>query len=175
MNDFNKDMPWQLEIRNSVIAGQLYDKVSHEGRYVFLDKGKISDILQRKYAVDTILQAKNGKAVGIEEKIVRWKGYPYRHLCIETESCTNEGFESEGWIHYGKADYLLYCFQQEDESLICWLIDFAKLQDYYHENKDRLKPFQMEERNRTRGVLAPLHEIKNITLKIYHLNEPIPF
>src|SRR5882672_358665 len=73
--DFHRDDDWQREVRNRLLA-PFYGRYSREGRYVFIDKGKLATILQRRYATDTILQARSGGAICLEEKIVRWPKDP---------------------------------------------------------------------------------------------------
>jgi len=64
MNNFTTDDNWQREVRNNILA-PYYKSVSHESRFVFLDKGKLADKLQREFAIDTIIQGKNNAVFGI--------------------------------------------------------------------------------------------------------------
>ncbi|MGH2447590.1 MAG: hypothetical protein ACRDFS_03175, partial [Chloroflexota bacterium] len=131
MSDFERDNAWQRGVRDRILAPGFYEKYATDGRYVFIDKGRLATVMQKRFAVDTIAQGKNGNAICIEEKIVRWPGYTYECFCLETHSCTRPGYETEGWMKYGQADFLLYCFQQHDGSLDCHLIDFEKLQAWF--------------------------------------------
>lgn len=130
MNDFTRDDLWQKKVRDTVLAPGFYGRFGFEGRYVFIDKGRLAETLQRRFAVDTIVQGKAGRAVCIEEKIVRWPGYRYDAYCLETDSCTRPGRESQGWMHYGQADYLFYCFVQPAR-VECHLIDFPALRAWF--------------------------------------------
>lgn len=141
MGDFQRDNDWQRGVRDAVLAPGFYGVFAVEGRYVFVDKGRLAKTLQRRYAVDTILQGRNGAALCIEEKIVRWKGYKYSSFALETHSCTKPGHESPGWMEYGQADYLLYCFQDERGDLDCHLIDFPKLQAWFWPLVESFKTF----------------------------------
>ena len=160
MSDFHRDDAWQKMVRDSVLAPAFYDGRAVRGRSVYLDKGKLATTLQKRFAVDTILQAKNGGAVCIEEKIVRWPGYRYNSYCLETDSCTKPGHESKGWMHYGQADYLLYCFMLDDR--IEWdLIDFPKLQAWFwpvHETLPKFGPLPTF--NATAGRKASIITVK---------------
>ena len=102
MPRFHLDNEWQRAIRDAVLVPGFYGRIK-SGRYVFMDKGRLSDILQKRYAVDTFIQADNGDASAIEEKIIRFpvkKGKPHTAFCLETRSCTVPGHESPGWMAY---------------------------------------------------------------------------
>ena len=134
MNEFWQDDAWQKGIRDRILK-PFYREHSWEGRYVFADKGKLADKLQREMAVDTVLQKEQNALLSIEEKIVRWKGKAYKAFVLETWSCTVAGRESQGWMYTAQCDYLFYCFVQEDEkSCISYLIPFDKLKAWFFEN-----------------------------------------
>lgn len=149
-NDFHSDDAWQRSVRDTILVPQFYER-RNAGRYVLMDRGRLATMLQRRHAVDTIVQAKCGGVVAIEEKIVRWRGRPLTAYALETHSCTVPGHESPGWMHYGEADYLLYAFQQADESLDCHLLDFPELRVWFAPREESFPTFQMPTRNRTRG------------------------
>jgi hypothetical protein len=160
MNDFHRDNEWQREQRDKILAPGFYGRYATEGRYVFIDKGRLADILQKRFAVDTVCQGKNGLAVGIEEKIVRWPGYQYACFCLETKSCTVPGHESPGWMFYSEADFLLYCFQMENGDLDSWLIDFPKLQQWFWPRETAFEEFRMHNTiNKTVGRKVPIKEV----------------
>lgn len=162
MNDFCVDNSWQQGVRDRILVPQFYESTK-VGRYVLMDKGRIAEIVQRRMAVDTIVQKKDGGVVAIEEKIVRWPGFSYSCYALETESCTVEGHESDGWMRYAEADYLLYCFQQEDAGhLVCHLIDFQELRAWFAPIEDTFSPFQMTTRNRTRGRIVPIADVRKV-------------
>lgn len=154
MNDFVRDDQWQRKKRDEILTG-FYGKYALEGRYVFINKSECSLLMQKRLAVDTVLQGKNG-SVCIEEKIVRWKGSPLAAFFLETESCTKPGYESPGWMEYGKADYLLYCFETSLGDLDCYLIEFAPLQAWFSEHGRRYHRHVMPDTlNMTAGRLVP--------------------
>lgn len=160
MNDFDRDNIWQRKVRDSVLVPGFYGQYSLDGRYVFLDKGRLSGILQKRYAVDTIAQATNGAAVCIEEKLVRWKGRIYSAYALETDSCTKAGHESKGWMHYGRADFLLYGFMQPDR-LVAHVIDFPALQSWFWEHVESFPKFQMAGTlNLSAGRTVPIDAVK---------------
>jgi hypothetical protein len=134
MSEYHRDMVWTRRMRDEILKPSFYGRYSCDGRYVFIDKGRLATLLQKRYAVDTIVQGKEGAAICIEEKIVRWpkRDEPYTAFTLETRSCTVPGRETPGWMQYGKADYLLYCFANRDETTLrCYLIDFAALQKWF--------------------------------------------
>lgn len=160
MAAFHNDDAWQRNMRDRVLAPGFYGEYALNGRYVFMDKGRFATILQKRYAVDTVLQTKNGSAVCIEEKIVRWKGKHLTAFFLETRSCTVPGHESAGWMTYAEADYLLYCFAQENDDLDCYLIDFPKLQEWFWQHEPEFSSHRMESDNRTEGRLVPIDTVR---------------
>lgn len=153
------DDKMQKAIRDKVLK-PFYGEYSHEGRFVFIDKGRLAMILQRD-AVDTILQKDGNEVVSIEEKIVRWPGYMYQRVCLETWSCINKGFEREGWMHTGKSDFLFYCFVQPNGGVLGLFIPFPKLQTWFFEN-DRFKKYNIwisEQFNHTECRLTPIVDV----------------
>jgi len=154
MHDFRRDDDWQRGVRDRILAPGFY---AASGQYVFLDKGRLAAILQKRFAVDTIVQGRDGRAICIEEKIVRWPGYRYTAFSLETRSCTVPGRESDGWMVYGEADYLHYCFHQEDDSLDCYLIDFPRLKEWFWRLADSFPVFgPLETSNASMGRLVPI-------------------
>lgn len=177
MNNFYVDDSWQRQIRNKALA-PYYKNISDEGRFVFLDKGKLATRLQREFAIDTILQGKGNSVFGIEEKIVRWPGYSYKAYTLETMSCTVPGREKRGWMHYSTCDYLLYCFVQADStSIIAHLIPFPKLQTWFFEN-DRYETYKSSftnQINRTETKIVPIEDVWSAIpeCKELHISEAI--
>jgi len=169
-NNFHSDDAWQRGLRDQILVPQFYQK-RVQGRYVLMDKGRLSTFLQRRMAIDTVIQAKDGGALGIEEKIVRWPGYRYAAYCLETESCTVPGHESAGWMQYGDADYLLYCFQLECGGLDCDLIQFQRLREWFWPLEETFPVFQMTTKNRTRGRKVPVSMVKaNVPVSSFFLS-----
>lgn len=174
MNDFATDDLWQKRIRDTILAPAFYARYSNQGRYVFIDKGRLASILQKRFAVDTIVQGRSGGAVCVEEKIVRWPGRVYDAMTLETESCTVEGHESPGWMTYGEADYLLYCFESESGGLRCYFIDFPELKKWFWPRESTFPTFQMQQRNRTRGRVVKIASIQaGVKTWAFELQAPI--
>lgn len=161
MNEFIRDDNWQRIQRNKILK-PYYKKICDEGRFVFLDKGKLADRLQREEAIDTVLQTRNNGVLGIEEKLVRYPGYKYTAYTLETMSCTVQGREKEGWMYYSTCDYLLYGFIQEDSSCIdAHLIPFPKLQTWFFEDNRYLsyRPFITDQINHTETRVVPIKDV----------------
>lgn len=169
MGDFERDDQWQREQRDNILMPKLYERMRDTGKffgyqvgdnYIFLDKGRCSTLVQKKFSVDTFIKTKRGRAFGIEEKIVRWHGVIYDAYCLETQSCTIAGREKHGWMIYGEADLFLYCFQQEDHSLLCHLLNFQKLKRWFRK-QENLSDFRMEHtNNKSAGKLATIKKIR---------------
>lgn len=160
MTRFDIDNGGQRRVRDLVLGPGLYGPFSQDGRYVYIDKGRLATILQKQFAVDTIAQSPSGAAVCIEEKIVRWPGYPYLQLTLETMSCTVPGLERDGWMRYGKADILNYAMCLDDGNVLCRLIPFKKLQDAFWPMANRFEETITSQNNRTASRKVPLSWIK---------------
>lgn len=176
MNDFHANNAWQRNIRDNILKPYFYDVHAVGGRYVFLDKGALSTQLQREYAVDTVVQGRSGAAVFVEEKIISKRERPLTAFFLETDSCTVPGHQKEGWMHYGKADKLLWCFEQKDGSLDCYMLDFQKLKTWFWTCYEKYPAFTMREQNKTRGRLVPIVDVLAVlpgTLR-FTVREPKP-
>lgn len=160
MSRFHLDDDLQKRVRDAVIGPGFYGPFSMDGRYVFLDKGRLATDLQKRFAVDTILQGRKGDAVCIEEKIVRWPGYAYDAITLETMSCTVPGRESDGWMRYGKADWINYAMCQEDGNVLCYLISFPALQEAFWPAHQSFRETTTDQHNRTTCRIVPLDWIR---------------
>lgn len=164
MNDFASDDAWQRDMRDRILVPGFYEvRALHGHRYVFMDKGRCARLLQKRLAVDTVMQTRANGTVCIEEKIVRWpekKGEPHTAFFLETESCTVPGYESPGWMTYAEADYLLYCFEQQDGGLDCYLIDFPKLRKWFWERDTTFPYSRQPEKNQTAGRVVPIKVVR---------------
>ena len=174
---FNNDNGWQRNVRDLVLKPWYKE---HEGImfFEFCDEGLLSKYLQ-KIGIDTVIEKKNEELIAIEEKIVEWpidkdtkmdKDEPYSSYALETESCTNPGHESDGWMRTATSNYLFYCFIQKDrKSLMAHLIDFPKLQEWFFENdryKKEFHPTTTDKENHTRCYLVPIGRVKAEGLEI---------
>ena len=163
MNDFTKDDLWQKSMRDRFLVPGFYKNYAMEGRYVLMDKGRMATIIQRRFAADTVIQGKYGEAVFVEEKIVRWpeRGVPYTAFSLETHSCTNPGRESDGWMVYGEADYLMYCFENQRGFLDCHLMDFQALKEWFKPLEKTFPTFKMKHTiNKSAGRVVPIDKVK---------------
>lgn len=156
MSQFESDNNWQRGMRDRFLAPHFYRK-NYE-KFVFLD-GRHE--LQR-FAIDTIASSR-GILLTFEEKIVRWnkkRGEPLRCFALETMSCTVQGCESPGWMKYGDADFLLYCFANEDESaLVCYQIDFQRLQEWFWPRVETWHRTRTAQINRSECRVVPITDV----------------
>jgi hypothetical protein len=160
VSDFHNDDKWQRLERDGKLVPAIYRTYAFEGRYILVDKGRFATLLQRRYAVDTLAQGSGGHIVAIEEKIVRWPGRIYTAFTLETKSCTKPGHESNGWMIYGQADQLLYCFNQSNGDLDCYYIDFQILKSWFWTIESHLPIFIMHNTiNRTAGRVVPIQMV----------------
>jgi hypothetical protein len=161
VNDFRRDDDWQRSVRGLALA-PFYGKHSREGRYVFIEKSRWSMLVQKRMAVDTVMQSKRGGSVAIEEKLTRppKNGRRFVNFFLETQSCTVLGRESEGWMRYGEADFLLYCFVRHDGGVDGHAINFQKLKAWFWRHHERYRIYTMPKTiNRTRGRLVPIRDV----------------
>lgn len=159
-DDFDAARKYSQMMRDTYLI-HFYQEYSLNGRYVFIDKSACSTLLQKELAVDTIYQARNGGSICIEEKIEQWHEYQRWNFALETESCTKPGRERRGWMHYAKADYLLYAFAHEgDMGLNVYLIDFPKLREWFWNLPTRYEAYTMPTINRTRFEKVPIRDVR---------------
>lgn len=157
-NEFQRDDQWQKQMRNRFLPAT-YGKWSVEGRYVLVEKSKYSMMVQKRDAVDTLLQARLDLSVSIEEKMERWPGYPRRNFFCETRSCTVKGRESDGWMCYAKCDCLFYMFAREYDQLLdgYLVLQFPKFQRWFWENYRNYTPRTLTHTlNKTCGYPVPI-------------------
>lgn len=157
MSRFHFDNEAQRRVRDLVLGPGFYGPHSRDGRYVYIDKGRLATILQKRFAVDTIMQRINGDAACVEEKIVRDE---YTALTLETMSCTVPGHESDGWMVYGQADLLNWSMCRRDGNLMVHLFDFPKLQEVFWPAVDQFEEGFTEQHNRTAYRKVPIAWIK---------------
>lgn len=156
MKRWRKDDAEQKIVRDLVLGPGFYGPFSREGRYVYIDKGRLATILQKRYAVDTIMQRMRGDATCIEEKIVRGV---YEAVTLETMSCTIPGHESPGWMEYGKADWLNWTMCRPDGNVDVHLFDFLKLQEVFWPAEKQFPVTITEQDNETLCRIVPIEWI----------------
>ena len=164
MNHFATNDAWQREMRDVVLVPWYYS-FAFEGRFVLLDGSRTpaERLIQKQAGIDTIVQVRAyNEWTSIQEKIVAFpkNGRPYTAICLETDSCTIPGYESKGWMHYGCADRLLYCFETFEHDLDCLDIDFHALRAWFWPRVTSFRTFRMEEENRTAGCVVPIADIE---------------
>jgi hypothetical protein len=147
-----------------------YKHFCYEGRFVSIGdstRSPFSDILQRQLKTDTVIQKGSFLSFGVEEKVVAWpeSNQPYDALFLETRSCTNAGYESDGWMKTCQADLLLYAFEIKEVGLLLYLFPFPPLQRWFwdtylpHLPRPDYGLSVMRDENRTEGRVVPLASV----------------
>lgn len=159
-NNFSAAIEWTCQMRDTFLS-LFYKTYSYDGRYVHVDKSACSTLLQKELAIDTIVQKERG-SVCIEEKIEQWPGFKRKNFALETDSCTVLGHERKGWMHYARADYLLYAFAYaENKGLDVYLINFPKLREWFWNLPSRYESHVMKETtNHTRFEKVPIADVR---------------
>jgi len=136
MKDFYTDLAY-ADSRRKRLDALFYPAASKEGRFVPLERSEGSINVQRSMHVDCIVASPKGGSITVEEKIVRWPGYSYTSITIETHSNLEKTGGSDigdGWIVTSSADYLLYAFDQPDDRLLVWVFDLPLLREWFLES-----------------------------------------
>jgi len=160
---FARDDAWQRSLRDRVIV-PFYEQRTR-GRFVLLDGPGLAKELQRQHGVDALLQAADGRAIAIEEKLVRWpaRGHAYTSFVLETASNINAGRERDGWMKTSSADYLLYGFEQPDGTVDAYLIDFPGLRRWFEPLEETFATFEThstpDSPNRSAGRVVPIADV----------------
>jgi hypothetical protein len=87
-------------------------------------------------------------------------------------SCTVQGLERKGWMATGQADRLLYCFEQEGDTLSCWWMDFPALREWFWSVESSFAEFQMTKRNQTAGRVVPIQMVCKSGVLCKHFELP---
>lgn len=165
INNFFLNDHDQRKVRDAVLFPYYARTYEH---FVPLDgKSECSMLLQRNGA-DTAVRTKRGRTLYIEEKIVKWPGYQYASICIETESCTLPGLVSPGWACHAKSELLNYCMM-EPLCLRRWQFDFQALLPWFWPLAETFREHVMPDGNRTRCRLVPIEQIKAAGISVKEL------
>jgi len=133
--DFKQDLAFAERAR--VLLNGFYESVAKEGKFVPLERSPGSIWIQRNAHVDCILSSRRGGSVTIEEKIVRWPGYKYSAMTLETHSNlerTQEDDIGDGWMKTSTADILLCAFEGPEGGLTVWAFDLPMLREWFFAN-----------------------------------------
>jgi hypothetical protein len=157
MNDFHHDDQWQRQQRDEFLVPFYQRRYSG---FVLFDAGRFAK-MQQQAGCDTLVWRADLTPTAIEEKIVRpplMRG-PYTAICLETESCTEPGHISRGWMWYSTADVLLYGMLGVDDTLDCLWIDFPKLHRWFWPREKRFPLHVMPTENKTASRVVPIDDI----------------
>lgn len=156
---------WSFGVKKyRALLEAFYRRYCYEQRYVFVDHSPCSDRLQRQWKIDTMVQRDAESSQSVEEKIVKWPktDCAYTAFFLETHSCTNQGYESPGWMSTSQADLLLYAFEIKDVGLVAYVLDFPRLQRWFWAQYLPALPHPdhgrsvMAQFNHTEGRLVPI-------------------
>lgn len=142
--------------------------ISHDGRYVWIAKGRLAKELQREYG-DLFIQGREERLHTIELKAEQENKWGNVFL----EEWSNRSRFKRGWMDSLNVDFLLYHFIDSDELLV---FDFQELKKWAYccEKGGRpalyqypMKPQDSREQlNDTWGVCVPIASIpRNVLLK----------
>jgi hypothetical protein len=125
-------------------------------------------VCQTKLKIDLQLEYHLGMLSGIEEKVVQWPedNRPYERFYCETESCTNPGRVTPGWMRTSEAEYLTYAFEVLGLGLDIYFIDFQKLKKWFwsqlEQHPNCFHPHRNPDQNQTQGRLVPIKLVTRI-------------
>ena len=158
-------------MRNKILVPQFYKK--QFDRYELMD-GPEHRREQRR-GIDSI-GWRGEKQITFDEKIVEWPGYPYTAFALEDISNTITG--ADGWMRWGMARWLLYCFSNHnDTALSCYAIDFPALKAWFweklREDPDAFPVSRSREWNRTQVRIVDIDLVRSaVSTKCFVLAEP---
>lgn len=130
---FHNDLQYAERSRER-LDRHFYPRMAADGRFVPLGRSDGSMYLQTEAHIDVIVASHSGGSVTVEEKLVRWPGYEYTALAVETHSNlerTGGQAVGDGWIATSRADYLLYAFEQPGGRLKVWVFDLPGLRQWF--------------------------------------------
>ena len=116
-----------------------YQDIAEGGIVKTISGKKGCAVFMQKKSIDTIMW-REGEAICFEEKFDFRQPKPRENFALETQSCTVQGHESDGWMKTAESDYLVYAFE-EYYGLDVYLMDFKKLRKWFWK-EDRYKSFR---------------------------------
>jgi hypothetical protein len=159
---------WQRGLRDAILVPLFYRPLFGDAWRFFPGRHP----MQRK-GIDTAVVYR-GEVKYIDEKIVAWpkRGTPYTAFALETWSCTVEGYERAGWMFFGMADWMLYCFADESETALdCYLISFPKLKDWFWSLGEHYFPAtRTDQFNHSECHVVPIDAVREaVPMRCYQL------
>ena len=163
-----EDDRWQRAIKGRLLA-PTFDAMRLAG---VIEDWRPTELSEQVLG-DTFLKMIGGDVTSIEEKIVRWPGYEYTAITLETMSCTVPGRERAGWMVTSRSRWLLHVRVSEDElSAYCDVISFRPLRNWFAEQDHKLWPlWESKQINRTHCRIVPLLEIRE-AVEAYQFSLP---
>lgn len=141
--------------------------------YYYDGKTNLEKAVQCTLDVDLDIPSEHGKE-GYEEKIVKWpkENVPHPDFFAETESCTNPGKITPGWMKKCQADYLIYVFEYPN-GLDIHKIRVQEFKDWFWleiKRGRKFKSYVNPDQNRSQGALVNIVEVhKKVPAERYFL------
>jgi hypothetical protein len=158
--EFSHDNEWQLRMKERLLVPYYLEMILKERVSGFY----FSRTPEDETHGDTHLRFLDGSRLSIEEKIVRWPGYDYQAITLETMSCTVPGRERPGWMQtadYNRLWHVKVSFDELSAKVVD--IDFAKLQRWFwRQDFSRWKVYVSDQINKTRCLVVPYKDIPYI-------------
>ena len=160
-----------LMMRDKILVPQFYKKKFD--RYELMDGPEHRR--EQRQGIDAIGWI-GKKQFTFDEKIINWPGYPYSAFALEDISNTITG--ADGWMRWGIALWLLYCFSNSNDTVLtCYAIDFQALKAWFweklREDQDAFPASRSREWNRTQVRVVDIDLVRNaVPTKYFVLTDP---
>ena len=160
-----------LMMRDKILVPQFYKKKFD--RYELMDGPEHRQ--EQRQGIDAIGWI-GKKQFTFDEKIINWPGYPYGAFALEDISNTITG--ADGWMRWGTALWLLYCFSNfDDTELTCYAIGFLALKAWFweklSEDPEAFPISRSREWNRTQVRVVDIDLVRNaVPTKYFVLTDP---
>lgn len=160
VRSMEEDDAWQRRVRDRLLSPWYQQKASWHW-FADREKGAVAVGLQDR-GIDTLAIFKH-RLVSIDEKMARPPLYtkrPFPDYYLELKSRTVPT-ETPGWMEYGRAEVVLYCFaygdQDEPDRLDCRMLDAVRLKAWVAANRERCEAYAMTRYDHCpTGVKAPI-------------------
>ena len=166
INDFKANLEFSLEIERHFFH-PFITSIASQGRFFPNDKGDRAGMILQRRAIDGTYRDHDHAIVTVEFKIDThyFKPGPLT-MFFETESCTAQGHERDGWGRTAQSDLLLYGFVTSENPrhvsrVHLYVIDFQALLLWaaFNVYSGRYRYHVLSEQNRTAGYIVPMSAI----------------
>lgn len=131
-----QDHAWSERTAQRLLDTRLYPCYAYQGRFVRLgsDPHRCEGKIQMRLHADVLMQRDANSCIAVEEKIVRYPGYDYQHLVVETHAQWHPQDAEpcgDGWIRDTQAECLLWAFETRTGGLRLWLLDYPSFRAWF--------------------------------------------